>query len=71
MTKEDAIAVAGSPRALAETLGISVHAIYQWGAAVPKLREYQLREKIPDFDARLSALRQQPPVDPGRQQAAA
>lgn len=71
MRKEDAIAVAGSNKALADLLGISVHAIYQWGTAVPRLRVFELRAKIPDFDARLAALQAQQAVDPGRQQAAA
>lgn len=65
MTKEDAIAVAGSIPALADLLDISQHAIYQWKPVVPKLRQYQIREKIPDFDARLAALKE------SRQQQAA
>jgi hypothetical protein len=71
MRKEDAIAVAGSNKALADLLGISVHAIYQWGVTIPRLREYQLREKIPDFDARLAALRKLQAADPVPQRAAA
>lgn len=71
MRKEDAIAVAGSNRALADLLDISLHAIYQWGATIPRLREYQLREKIPDFDARLATLRELQAVDPGPHRAAA
>jgi hypothetical protein len=63
MMKEDAIAVLGSIRALADLLGISVHAIYQWGPAVPRLREYEIREKIPDFDAKLAALPRRPDQD--------
>ena len=31
---------------LAEALGITVHAIYQWGVDVPELRAYQIREII-------------------------
>jgi len=60
MRKEDAIAVMGSIPALAELLGISQHAIYQWGPTVPELRQYKIREKIPDFDARLAVLRAGP-----------
>ncbi len=58
MRKEDAIAVVGSIPALAHLLDISQHAIYQWGPIVPELRQYKIREKIPDFDIRLAALRQ-------------
>ena len=35
-----------STRELAEALGITVHAIYQWGDDVPELRAYQIREII-------------------------
>lgn len=40
----DAISKAGGIHKLAELLGISVQAIYQWGEEVPKLRQYELRE---------------------------
>lgn len=33
-----------STRELAEALGISTAAVYQWGDSVPELRAYQIRE---------------------------
>ena len=41
-----AIKLFGSVKALAEALGITVHAIYQWGEHVPELRAYQIRELV-------------------------
>lgn len=42
MKKKDAIDHFGSVAALAEALGITPEAIYQWGDDVPESREYQL-----------------------------
>lgn len=42
MLTRDAIDYYGSVGALAEALGITRHAIYQWGETVPLLRQYQL-----------------------------
>jgi hypothetical protein len=44
MKTSNAIELFGSVRALADALGITVHAIYQWGDEVPKLREYEIKE---------------------------
>ena len=45
MTTKEALAMfGGSRRRLAESLGISVQAVAQWGDEVPKLREYQIKE---------------------------
>ena len=49
MDKETAIRFAGSVKALAELLGISRPAIYQWGEDVPKMRVYQLKTLRPDW----------------------
>jgi hypothetical protein len=49
MSKEKAIQLAGSVKALAELLGISRPAIYQWGVNVPKWRVYQLKELRPQW----------------------
>lgn len=49
MSKEKAIQLAGSVKALAELLGISRPAIYQWGEDVPKMRVYQLKTLCPDW----------------------
>lgn len=46
MTKQEAIDLFGSARKLAEFLGLSVQAIHQWDDEIPKLREYEIREKI-------------------------
>lgn len=44
MKTEEAIKLFGSVRAIAETLRLSVQAIYAWGDTVPPLRAYQIRE---------------------------
>lgn len=44
MRTEDVIREFGSVRALAGALEITVQAVYQWGATVPPLREFQIRE---------------------------
>jgi DNA-binding transcriptional regulator YdaS (Cro superfamily) len=44
MTVDAAIKVFGSRRKLADALGISTQAIYQWGEYVPKLRAYEILE---------------------------
>lgn len=36
---------------------LSASAISQWGEQVPPLREYQLREQVPDIDRRIAAAR--------------
>lgn len=42
MKTDEAIREAGSVKALAQSLGITVHAIYQWGEDVPRLRELEI-----------------------------
>lgn len=44
MTVEAAIKVFGSRRKMAQALGVSTQAIYQWGEYVPKLRAYEILE---------------------------
>jgi DNA-binding transcriptional regulator YdaS (Cro superfamily) len=44
MTVEAAIKVFGSRRKLADALGVSTQATYQWGEYVPKLRAYEILE---------------------------
>jgi len=49
MNTEYAIKVFGTRRKLADALGISTQATYQWGDTVPKLRAYEvldLEQKI-------------------------
>ena len=36
---------------------ITRSAVSQWPEAIPELREYQLRELMPDIDERIGALR--------------
>lgn len=43
MKTEEAIQLFGSVRALAEAIGVSEQAIYQWGENVPELRAYQIK----------------------------
>ena len=44
MRTDDAIKHFGTVLALAEALGVTRHAIYQWGEYVPALRQYELQE---------------------------
>ena len=47
MKTDEAAAIFGSKRKLAEALGITEQAVYQWGEKVPELRLYQIKEKMP------------------------
>jgi DNA-binding transcriptional regulator YdaS (Cro superfamily) len=49
MNTETAIQLAGSTKALAELLGITRPAIYQWKSQVPLLRLYQLKALKPEW----------------------
>lgn len=46
MKTNEAIELFGGRRELAQALGVSVQATYQWGDVVPELRVYQLRDII-------------------------
>jgi len=46
MTTQEAIKAFGSRRKLAEALGISPQAVWSWGETPPKLRLYQIKEKL-------------------------
>jgi DNA-binding transcriptional regulator YdaS (Cro superfamily) len=46
MTKEKAIAIFGSVRALADALGITEQAVNQWKDEIPPLRAYQIRDLV-------------------------
>jgi DNA-binding transcriptional regulator YdaS (Cro superfamily) len=43
MTTEEAKALFGGTRKLAEALGITEQAVSQWGENVPELRVYQIK----------------------------
>ncbi len=47
ITVEAAIFAFGTGRALAKALGITPQAITAWGAFIPELRAYQLRDTCP------------------------
>ncbi len=49
MKKSTAIKKAGSQAKLAEILGIKQQSVQKWPDEVPALREYQLREKKPEW----------------------
>lgn len=51
MKTEHAIQHAGTPKALADLLGITPSAISQWGDEVPQAREWQLRVLRPEWFA--------------------
>lgn len=57
MTKQHAIQLAGSAKALASLLGITQGAISQWGDELPPLRVYELRELRPKWFAKPPAKR--------------
>ena len=42
MTTKEAVSHYETPANLATALGITVHAIYQWGSTPPKLRQFQI-----------------------------
>jgi transcriptional repressor of cell division inhibition gene dicB len=44
MKTEQAIEYAGSPKALADLLGITPSAISQWGDEVPPARQFQIEQ---------------------------
>lgn len=43
MKTEKAIELAGTPKALADLLGITQSAVSQWGEDIPEPREWQLK----------------------------
>jgi DNA-binding transcriptional regulator YdaS (Cro superfamily) len=49
MNKKHAIELAGDTKKLAQILGITVFAIYQWGEEVPKMRVFQLMALKPEW----------------------
>lgn len=44
MKTDHAIRFFGSRRKMAEALGITTQAIYQWGDEIPRLRSYEILE---------------------------
>lgn len=59
MLKKDVVAVFGTASALAQFLGIEKSAVSQWGEEIPKLRQYELREKRPSIDREIAQLQGQ------------
>ena len=51
MTTDEAKEIYGTIRALAEALGITEQAVYQWGGEVPDLRVYQIQVKAKEKEA--------------------
>ena len=49
MNKKIAIELAGNTQKLAQILGITVFAIYQWKDEVPKMRAFQLMALKPEW----------------------
>jgi hypothetical protein len=49
MDKTTAIRLAGSVQALADLLGVTRPAIYQWKLEVPEMRVYQLKTLRPEW----------------------
>jgi hypothetical protein len=44
MKKSEAVSIFGGVRKLADALGITREAIYQWPEQVPRLRQYEIRD---------------------------
>jgi hypothetical protein len=64
MTRNDLVAVFGSQKAIADFfvqhgIAMTKGAISQW-EAVPELREYQIRQHMPDIDDRIAATKRKP-----------
>jgi hypothetical protein len=64
MRKSDLVAVFGTLQAIGDLFApinggvpLTRGAISQWGEEIPELREYQLRELIPDIDERIERAR--------------
>lgn len=54
---EDVLAVFNNNQsALARFLQISRSAVEQWGEEVPRLRQYELRERLPAIDSLVAAV---------------
>lgn len=51
MKTEEAIAIFGGVRPLAEALGIATPSVYGWKDDVPPLRVYQIKEIIAEREA--------------------
>jgi hypothetical protein len=61
MTRNDLVAVFGSQKAVADFfvqhgIPMTKGAISQW-ESVPELREYQIRQHMPDIDERIAAMK--------------
>lgn len=57
MRTKDVIALFGTQAKLAAFLNITQPSVSNWGDEVPLLRQYQLRERMPDIDKRIMRLR--------------
>lgn len=59
MKTRELIAIFGTLQAIGDLFDppISRSAICQWGNDVPELRQYQLRERVPNIDAQIAALK--------------
>jgi transcriptional repressor of cell division inhibition gene dicB len=62
MTKDQAIALAGTSMALAKMLGIQRQAISQWGDEIPQARLWQLKVLRPEWFKKSKVSKQVSPV---------
>jgi transcriptional repressor of cell division inhibition gene dicB len=62
MTKDQAIALAGTSMALAKMLGIQRQAISQWGDQIPQARLWQLKVLRPEWFKKSKASKQVSPA---------
>jgi hypothetical protein len=58
MTKDQAIALAGTSMALAKMLGIQRQAVSQWGDEIPQARLWQLKVLRPEWFTKSKANKQ-------------
>jgi DNA-binding transcriptional regulator YdaS (Cro superfamily) len=57
MRTDDVVSLFGTAKALADFLEITESAVSQWGKEVPRLRQYELREKRPSIDKEIQKMR--------------
>ena len=62
MTKDQAIALAGTSMALAKMLGIQRQAVSQWGDEIPEARLWQLKVLRPEWFKKSKVSKQVLPV---------
>jgi hypothetical protein len=78
MRKSDLVAVFGTLQAIGDLFApfnkgepLTKGAVSQWDEEIPELREYQLRELMPDINKRIAAAKRNPEAKAGNARATA